>query len=45
VNLTRKDETRTAAEFVAGSEKTPEGKALVERLKAEFDAQLAPRGY
>ena len=45
VNLSRKDETRTAVEFVAGSEKSPEGKTLVERLKAEFDAQLDPHGY
>ncbi len=45
VNLTRKDDTRTAVEFVAGSEKSPEGKTLVERLKAEFDALLAPHGY
>lgn len=45
VNLARKGDARTDVEFVAGSSKSPEGQALVERLKAEFDAQIGPQGF
>jgi hypothetical protein len=44
VNLTRKDDAQTGVEFIAGASKSPEGKSLVERLKAEFDTQIAPQG-
>lgn len=43
IELARRDDARTDADIVAGASKTAEGKALVERIKADMAARLGPR--